>query len=149
MVKRFVGTIIALASLGGAIPASGVTIVLDGLFYDVTTIVDSFEDEQVFLESQPWWGNSVTALSAANQVGGSLGVDQNDPGAGPWFAFNFQPPDPDVVAWTSAGAFVYPPYPGSQSATYAVAEEIPEPSGSSLLLLGAFGVLMRRRGRCH
>ena len=64
------------------------TITLNNVNYELTTIQGSFEDNQALLTSQPWWGSGSDAVSAANQVGGSLGFPNNSSGPrSPNFAF--------------------------------------------------------------
>lgn len=84
--------------------ADAVTINLNGVNYDVTAVTTTYSASSALLMSNPWWGDSALASSAANQVGTDLGLPNSNPGfvdMGPLFTFQVvssPPPETDSIS---------------------------------------------------
>ena len=130
-------------------PAAAVTISVGGTDYDVSTITTTFDAQSALLLSQPWWGDSLLADTAAADVGSSLGLP-NGTGSGPLFAWaeNSFPGIVEAVGHFRGMVVDLGPLPNSASVTYAVATPtIPEPSRVILMGMGIAVVALGRRHR--
>ena len=133
--------------------ASALTITLDSINYEITTITGTYGDLQTDLETQPWWGFTALAESGADQVGDGLGFPN---GLGPYFGYErttlstrgwaFDSEDNDAI-----GIGVFDPGGFSESRTWAIVDQstsVPEPStiiGLGTLIAFAFGTDFKRK----
>ena len=129
--------VLLAAFLIGA-PATATQITLGGQDFEISTITGSFDVNSTLLMSQPWWGDSAAASSAADQVGNALGFPNIFSSVGPYFAYAESSGSFD---WYGGDAFTLPPATASVTSgsedttisnTFAVAQPINTPEGGRI-----------------
>lgn len=92
----------ALLALAFATPSAQATpFTVSGHVYDITTRTVTFAGHESLFQSNPWWHNSVLAVTFAGVVANSLGFP-NFGSSGPYFGYQdyTDPNDPTISGGT-------------------------------------------------
>jgi|GEM_PF-6453555 len=126
-----------------------VTITVGSDEFNISTIEGTYPSVLDLLKNQPWWGDSVEAVAAANAVGGALGYPNSSGGRSPLFVnadlgvlYEFASTSvgvPNAIISRSRAA-------GPLSRTWAVASPVPDSSVTlGMLVFSILGLLTARR----
>jgi hypothetical protein len=153
MTFRSIAATAALAAAALAPHATGTTVpvTLNGVQYQITTLVGTPEDFAAYFAQQPWYLSTSLAQSAADQVGASFGLPNNVNGpAGPAFVLNYLAPPSNSAAAFVGTAVPFPFTAGvTPGRTYTFAFDaatVPAPGTAALLGVAGFAASRRRRG---
>ena len=139
---------VALGAMSSGAMAQSQTALVNGTSYDFTYFYGSYNDNITLLQSQPWWGDSATAVAFASALGWSLGGPNG--GGPPWFAYAV-PYNVSVASSFGANENLIPVTQSPAYATVTVnSAAVPEIDGAlipqvGLLLAGLFIILGRRK----
>ncbi len=128
---------------------SAVTITLDEINYEITTIEGTFNDNETLLRSQPWFGSFDLSREATSLVGGAFDFPNI---IGPIFLTNITGPSFGYIFNSSTERPTTISFQGNfkeSTNLFAIATEaepVPEPlTILGTLIAGGIGVAMKKR----